>query len=151
MTTKTTKPSAPLTLRAIRLVAALVTGTTPMVSSLAASPAPTFRAGTTVELPRMVVTGLVKGGEAGESVTFVPVLETDESSTDAARAMIPAYRDVILVTTIGYLAFAANHGRPVDPERLQKLLADRIEASGLPKVTAVLLQSFVFKPPAPTN
>jgi hypothetical protein len=99
----------------------------------------------------MVVTRLAKGGEAGASATFVPVLETEESSTDAARAMIPAYRDVILVTTIGYLAFAANHGRPVDPQRLQKLLADRIEASGLPKVAAVLLQSFVFKSPAPTN
>jgi hypothetical protein len=151
MTMKSTKPSAPLTIRAIRLVAALVTGTMPMVSSLAASPTTNFGAAATVELPRMVVTGLSKGGEAGESVTFVPVLETDESSTDAARAMIPAYRDVILVTTIGYLAFAANHRRPVEPERLQRLLADRIAASGLPKVTAVLLQSFVFKPPAPTN
>ncbi|MBM3533281.1 MAG: hypothetical protein FJX60_09640 [Alphaproteobacteria bacterium] len=151
MSAKITKPSAPLTLRAIWLVAALVAGTTPMVSALAASPAPSFRAAIVVELPRMVVTGLGKGGAAGESVTFVPVLETEESSTDAARAMIPAYRDVILVTTIGYLAFAANHGRPVDPYRLQKLLADRIRASGLPKVTAVLLQSFVFKPEAPTN
>jgi len=102
-------------------------------------------------MPRMVVTGLRKGGEAGESVTFVPVLETSSASAEAARAMLPAYRDVILVTTLGYLAFAANHGRPVEPERLQRLLASRIEASGLPPVTAVLLQSFVFKPPTPTN
>ncbi len=94
----------------------------------------------------MVVTGLGKGGEAGESVTFVPVLETSPGSAETARALLPAYRDVILVTTLGYLAFAANHGRPVEPERLQRLLADRIEASGLPRVTAVMLQSFVFKP-----
>lgn len=151
MTRRTRTPIAPLMFRAVRLAAVMMIGFAPAAASPAAPPASSFQGADTVEMPRMVVTGLGKGGEAGESVTFVPVLETSPDSVEAARALLPAYRDVILVTTVGYLAFAANHGRPVEPERLQRLLADRIEASGLPRVTAVMLQSFVFKPPPPTN
>lgn len=110
-----------------------------------------FKDAGTLELPRMVVPALGRSGASGAQVTFIPVLEPEPDAFEDARASAPAYRDVILTTTLGYLAFTLDHMRPVDPDRLRRLIVERLAATKLAPIRSLLLQSFVIKPSAVTN
>jgi len=96
-----------------------------------------------LELPRAVIPSLDEAGKPKGNYTFVPILQFPTERLVIAQAYGPRYRELVLLTSLGYFAFSARSGVEVDPARLQSLIVARArEIDDLPVPDGVVLLSF---------
>jgi len=100
-------------------------------------------------MDRLVLPILAADGRVASNVSFTAVLEIADIELAAARSRIPEYRDVVVVTSLGYFGHVARTSGSIDPGRLQELLRSRLHLRPeLPPVRSVVLVDFIVKPAA---
>jgi hypothetical protein len=106
-----------------------------------------------MDLGRFIVAQLTSAPPAAihAQFSFQVLISVPAADWDAARASMPAYRDIVLRTAYGYVAFALRNGVGSSPERLAHLIATRMgDEPNVPAPVFVTLPNFQeVRPSAP--
>jgi hypothetical protein len=81
-----------------------------------------------IDLGRFIITQISSEypAEIRAQFSFQVLISVPQNEWEMARLSVPAYRDIVIRTAYGYVAYLARNGADSSPDRLASLIALRI-------------------------